>query len=169
MRNIRKYSQRLFCKDVYKWCYFSLNICANKQHFHCKHQRISIRQFCRCVALLKCYPKMEMTSRNIISVLNRTRQKNVQFVWIFEMNMMDSGFRDALYGGEIRTVWNVGLFINLASERRGAFIHAFRFHFNVCYILSIDSCHLSFSRAMLDEWCHFVDWIFCCFQSSKQS
>lgn len=31
---------------------------------------------------------------------------------------MDIGLRVALYGGEIQTVWNVRLFINLASDRR---------------------------------------------------
>lgn len=34
------------------------------------------------------------------------------------MNVMDSGLQDALNGGEMQTVRNVRLIINLASDRR---------------------------------------------------
>lgn len=43
-------------------------------------------------------------------------------------------------------------------------IYVLSFHFSGCYMFSFHFCHLSFALVMLDELCHFADWIF--FQQS---
>lgn len=39
-------------------------------------------------------------------------------------------------------------------------IYVLSFHFSSCYMFSFHFCHLSFALVMLDELCHFADWIF---------